>query len=110
LIGEGRERWAAAWLANGLVPLAVAAAVNLAVQRWAPSNPFAYFFGAAFGGGALSMLASAMLRGLPGAVALMLAFGEAFLTGTLVTLLVVYRRDWVATFDDRRWLRSRGGG
>ncbi|HVB49982.1 MAG TPA: hypothetical protein VNF69_16515 [Burkholderiales bacterium] len=37
--------------------------------------------------------------------ALLLAFGEALLTGTLITVFVVYRREWVATFDDARWLR-----
>jgi uncharacterized membrane protein len=36
-----------------------------------------------------------------------MGFGEAFLTGMLVTILVVYRRDWVATFDDARWLAPR---
>jgi len=41
------------------------------------------------------------------ALGLMLGFGEAFLTGMLVTILVVYRRDWVVTFDDARWLAPR---
>jgi len=41
------------------------------------------------------------------ALGMMLGFGEAFLTGMLVTILVVYRRDWVVTFDDARWLAPR---
>jgi len=36
-----------------------------------------------------------------------LAFGEGTLTGMILTLLVVYRPEWVATFDDRRYLTGR---
>ena len=36
-----------------------------------------------------------------------LAFGEATLTGMLVTLAVVYRPQWVATFDDARYIDGR---
>ena len=39
------------------------------------------------------------------AYALLLAFGEAFLTGMLITVFVVYRREWVVAFDDAHWLR-----
>jgi hypothetical protein len=35
---------------------------------------------------------------------LYLAFGEATLTGMALTLMVVYRPQWVATFDDARYL------
>ena len=41
------------------------------------------------------------------ALGLMLGFGEAFLTGALVTLFVVYRHEWVCTFDDSRYLARR---
>jgi len=34
-----------------------------------------------------------------------LAFGEATISGMLMTLLVVYRPSWVATFDDGRYLQ-----
>jgi uncharacterized membrane protein len=37
----------------------------------------------------------------------MLAFGEATLTGMLMTLFVVYKPAWVGTFDDARYLRRR---
>jgi uncharacterized membrane protein len=36
-----------------------------------------------------------------------LGVGVATLTGMLITLLVVYRPSWVATFDDRRYLRDK---
>jgi len=38
---------------------------------------------------------------------LLLAFGEATLTGMIVTLAVVYKLQWVATFDDARYLGRR---
>ena len=38
---------------------------------------------------------------------LQLAFGEATLTGMLLTLAVAYRPQWVTTFDDARYLDRR---
>ena len=35
---------------------------------------------------------------------MLLAWGEAFATGMLVTLMVVYKPEWVSTFDDARYL------
>lgn len=103
-----------AWLANGAVPVVVAWGIHRLVARLAPPNPFFYVFCVAFAGAGLSMIASLALHGAVGggvepfiALGLMLGFGEAFLTGMLVTILVVYRREWVATFDDARWLAPR---
>jgi uncharacterized membrane protein len=36
-----------------------------------------------------------------------LAFGEATLSGMVLTLAVVYRPRWVATFDDARYISGR---
>jgi uncharacterized membrane protein len=36
-----------------------------------------------------------------------MAWSEAFATGMLITLMVVYRPAWVATFDDRRYLLGK---
>ena len=33
--------------------------------------------------------------------------GEAFLTGGVMALIVVYRPHWCSTFDDARYLRPR---
>jgi uncharacterized membrane protein len=103
-----------AWLANGALPVAVVWSVHRAVTRFAPANPFCYVFCVAFAGAGLSMIASLALHAAAGAgiepfvaLGLMMGFGEAFLTGMLVTILVVYRRDWVVTFDDARWLARR---
>jgi len=106
--------WPALWLADGAVPVACALAAHRAIERFAPPNLFVYFFGAAFAGAGLSMIASLAAHRLLGesvepfvALGLMLGFGEAFLTGALVTLFVVYRRDWVSTFDDSHYLARR---
>ena len=106
--------WPARWLADGAVPVACAWAVHRAIERFAPPNLFVYVFGAAFAGAGLSMVASLAAHRLLGArvepfaaLGLMLGFGEAFLTGALLTLFVVYRHEWVATFDDARYLARR---
>ncbi len=106
--------WPALWLADGAVPVACAFAAHRAIERYAPPNLFVYVFGAAFAGAGLSMLASLAAHRLLGegvepfvALGLMLGFGEAFLTGALVTLFVVYQHDWVSTFDDSRYLARR---
>ncbi|NJD24442.1 MAG: hypothetical protein FIB06_03450 [Betaproteobacteria bacterium] len=38
---------------------------------------------------------------------LLLAFSEAWISGMLLTLFVVYRPRWVATFDDARYLANK---
>lgn len=35
---------------------------------------------------------------------LLLAFSEAWLSGMVITLFVIYRPDWVVTFSDSRYL------
>ena len=104
----------AQWLVDGAVPVACAWATHRAIERYSPPNLFVYVFGAAFAGAGPSMVASLGAHRLLGsriepfaALGLMLGFGEAFLTGALVTLFVVYRREWVATFDDARYLARR---
>jgi uncharacterized membrane protein len=37
---------------------------------------------------------------------LLLAWGEAFLTGFLLTMFTVYRPEWVLTFDDDVYLKN----
>jgi uncharacterized membrane protein len=102
------------WFADGAVPVVFAWGVHRAIERVAPPNLFVYVFGAAFAGAGLSMVASLAAHRLLGAsvepfvaLGMMLGFGEAFLTGALVTLFVLYRREWVATFDDARYLARR---
>ncbi|MFO1396297.1 MAG: energy-coupling factor ABC transporter permease [Burkholderiales bacterium] len=106
------------------LPAAVALGLLRASQRWLPPNFFVYTVGVCFLGGALSCglagLASAALIAFTGVLdagvvfgddvpyLLYLAFGEGTLTGMALTLAVVYRPHWVATFDDAFYLRNDG--
>lgn len=113
------------FLCGAVLPVAVTWWVLAATRRWLPRNPFAYFLGAAFGGGAASMLAIQLAKA---AVLLALGigdgdslathylltlpammFGEGFLTGGALTLLATWRPRWVATFDDDYYLRGGPG-
>jgi uncharacterized membrane protein len=112
---------AARLLVAGALPALVSHAVLRAAEARLPANFFVYVFVGAFVGGAAAMLATvvAVAGGLaltesPGArpdawlaLALMLAFAEATLTGMLATLFVVYKPAWVATFRDAVYLRRR---
>ncbi|MEJ2141061.1 MAG: energy-coupling factor ABC transporter permease [Gammaproteobacteria bacterium] len=88
-----------------------------------PNNFFIYIFVCAFFGAALSVvsviLATTGIHYLSGAYSLdkltysyvpyglILMFPEAFLTGMMMSIFVVYRPQWVSTFDDYRYLRKR---
>jgi uncharacterized membrane protein len=107
-------------LVAGVLPVAISHLVLRVAEARLPANFFVYVFVAAFLGGALSMIgagaatAAAIAFGLPApaaagdtwiAMVLMLAFGEATLTGMLATLFVVYKPAWMGTFSDARYLK-----
>lgn len=93
------------------------------VQKRLPPNFFVYVFVNGFFGSALTLLgigcASTLFFILSGAYEagylfaeylpyyLLLGFSEAWLSGMVVTLFVVYRPKWVATFDDERYLTGK---
>ena len=101
-----------AWLSTALLRL---------TQRYLPHHMFVYLFANGFFGsvvvhasiGLAAFAAHRLL--LPQATAitsdmlaymLLLAWGEAFLTGFLVTIFAVYRPGWILTFDDALYLRQ----
>lgn len=106
--------WIPVWVSHGLLRLC---------QRRLPANYFIYIFINAFIGGALAMLATGAAAGLfhwlSGTYSadvlleeylpfyLLLAFSEAFSTGMVLTSFVIYRPQWVMTFDDALYLRKR---
>lgn len=116
-----------AWPINFLFmvawPVLVARTINRLVERHLPNHLFVYLFVGAFLGAAVTV----MLQGLLTSIALVLAgaysleylagnylpyflllgFAEAWLSGMSITLMVVYRPAWVATFDDRRYLLNK---
>ncbi len=119
----GPDAYPANALLTGVLPVAVSYAVLRAAERWLPPNVFVYIFVAGFFGGAVAMAATALgTTGLHLALgtydlaylagdylpfALLLTWGEAFLTGMLIALMVVYYPGWVSSFDDARYLRRR---
>lgn len=113
------------FLCTAVLPVATTWWLLAATRRWLPRNPFAYFLGAAFGGGAASMLAIQAAKAM---VLLALGigdgdslathylltlpammFGEGFLTGGALAILATYRPQWVATFEDDFYLRGGPG-
>jgi len=114
---------AGGWWGFGLNALLLAALPITSTEllrRWVrdrlPRNPFIYIFVAAFANAALAI---AVLGAVSGALLvlaspldldyvvrmhwasyLLLLFPEAFVTGGVVTLLVVYRPDWIRSYDD----------
>lgn len=119
-----------AWQAlplNSLILDATPVTVSWWLYRWAdtqlPNHLFVYiFFNAFFGAGvavlATGVAATVVLLGMGDYTwpylsgnylpyYLLMAWSEAVSTGMLITLLVVYRPQWVATFNDRQYLDSQ---
>ncbi|MEX0960486.1 MAG: energy-coupling factor ABC transporter permease [Burkholderiales bacterium] len=99
------------------VPVAASRAVLFTSRRLLPRHPFVYIFVPGLFGGTVAMLATGVaavavlwgagvypLHSLAGEYLLffiLLGWGEGFLTAGAITLLVVYRPEWLATFDPR---------
>jgi uncharacterized membrane protein len=126
LIAVRGGEWAnagVAFVTMGVVPVVVTASVLRYSERRLPPNFFVYIFVGTFLGawiayGAAALAGAAILTLAAGRPAelvfgeyapyfLQLGFGEAMLTGMVLTLAVVYRPRWVTTFDDRRYLDGR---
>lgn len=122
---NGSDGWLGlAWniLIRAGVGVMVCQAVFRLADRHLPRQPFIYIFANGFFGAAFSVLAVGLAFSLlfwaAGAYdagylfeeylpyVLLLAFAEAWLSGMLVTLFVVYRPEWLCTFDDSRYLRG----
>lgn len=92
-------------------------------QKYLPDNFFIYIFVAAFFGAgtavAVSRVVSIILLSLVGAYpdtklieeSLMYTplfmFPEMFVTGMLISIFVVYKPDWVITFEDERYIKGK---
>lgn len=111
------------WLVMAFAPVLIAHAFASMVERFLPRHFFVFifviaFFGSAFTAVLQGMLASVLLVAA-GAYTfefltqnylpyfLLLGFSEAWLSGVVVTLMVVYQPGWVARFDDRLYLWNK---
>lgn len=112
---------------NGLYMAALPVAVSYGLFRLAdrrlPNLLFVYIFFNACLGGAISValigLAATLLLQLSGVYLatylyhnylpyfILLGWSEAISTGMALTLMVVYRPNWVGTFDEERYIRNK---
>jgi uncharacterized membrane protein len=106
-----------------VLPVMVSYGVYRVVDTRLPNHFFIYVFVNGFFGGALAMAATGLagtgILAASGAYPpaylygeylpffLLLGWSEALLTGMAVTLMVVYRPEWIRTFDDLRYLRNK---
>jgi uncharacterized membrane protein len=115
--------FAANWLIMGVVPAGVSWGIYKLADSKLPNHLFIYIFINAFFGAALAAIAVGLAAtgfvALAGAYPLdylleeylpyflLIAFSEAFITGMLITMMVIYKPEWVATFDDKRYLLDK---
>ena len=108
---------------SGVVPVAISYLIWRLNEWYLPANYFVYIFVAAFVSAALSMLATGYLSYQVLSLSLdqlstetlneylliyiPLMYPEAFLTGAVITIFVIYKPQWISTFDDQRYLRRR---
>lgn len=109
-------------LLMGAVPVGISALLVFMGQRILPKNIFVFIFAHGFFGSAAVVVGTgavaSVLFWLSGAYPLatllddylpyfiLLGFSEAWIAGMLVTLMVVYRPQWLVSFDDRQYLEQ----
>ncbi|MGM0833903.1 energy-coupling factor ABC transporter permease [Halomonas qinghailakensis] len=123
----GRNEWAllgANVLVTGIVPAVITGLVWRLVDRRLPDNLMVFLFACGFFGAALATLGGGLSAVLlivvagtdPEAIYLaqeyarflpLLMPSEAFITGMLLSILLVYHPGWVATFNDHRYIDSQ---
>lgn len=127
LVALGKVGWSLLGinvLITGVVPVLIMILVWRIVDRYLPDNLMLFLFLCGFFGAALSALGTG-LTGLglvmlgasdPEAIYLakeyalflpLLMPSEAFLTGMLLSVLMVYHPSWVATFNDHRYIDTK---
>ena len=112
---------------NGLlsimIPIGVSYGILKLSQKWLPDNFFIYIFICAFFGAGIAIAVSrvsaiallSIMHAYPDEQLIeeslqyipLFMFPEAFVTGMLISIFVVYRPDWVATFDDERYIKGK---
>lgn len=120
--GAGWEPYALNVMITAVFPCFFAEALLRIVERYLPPNFFIYIFVATFFGAAMAAVSTGALSTLVLWLAgvypaeqllsdyfpyyILLGFAEAWLNGAAITLMVVYYPSWVASFDDRRYLKK----
>jgi uncharacterized membrane protein len=123
LAGSGWTSLPIETLILGVVPAIVSFTIFRIVDRRLPNNFFVYIFLNAFFGAALAVASAVFATTIVYIVsdvypadevwhdytrfALLTMFPEAFVTGMLMSMFVVYRPECVSTFDDSRYLKGK---
>ncbi len=127
MVVTGRVAWpllGVNLLVTGVVPALVMVVIWRLVDRKLPDNLMIFLFVCGFFGAALSTLAAGlaavglMMLGASDAHALYQALeyarflpllmpSEAFITGMLLAIMLVYHPHWVATFNDHRYIDTK---
>ncbi|MEQ5802426.1 energy-coupling factor ABC transporter permease [Halomonas sp. H10-9-1] len=127
MVVTGRVAWpllGVNLLVTGVMPALTMVIIWRLVDRFLPDNLMVFLFVCGFFGAALSSLAAGlsavglMLLGASDAHALYQALeyarflpllmpSEAFITGMLMSILLVYHPHWVATFNDHRYIDTK---
>ncbi|MDY7115215.1 energy-coupling factor ABC transporter permease [Halomonas sp. SSL-5] len=127
MVVTGRVAWpllGVNLLVTGVMPALTMVIIWRLVDRFLPDNLMVFLFVCGFFGAALSTLAAGlsavglMLLGASDAHALYQAMeyarflpllmpSEAFITGMLMSILLVYHPHWVATFNDHRYIDTK---
>jgi uncharacterized membrane protein len=119
MMGSVWQGWAADFLVCGPLAILVTEAVGRYIERKLPPNPLIYVWVRGFLGGALAIAASNLAKAWVAwslgdaaheaylVATLPMMFGEGFFCGGAMALIVVYRPQWCASFDDARYLRPR---
>lgn len=127
MIAIGRSEWNLLGInlvITGVVPALVISMMWRLVDRYLPDNLMVFLFICGFFGSALSTLAAGLVavglvllgasdpevirnaveyaRFLP-----LLMPSEAFITGMLLSILIIYHPDWVATFSQHRYIDTK---
>ena len=112
----------AGWLLSAALPGGVVVAIAWLARFYLPRNPFVFIFVCAFFGAGLAMIvtwacAAALLAwsgqaspsGGSSLVAFLplVVFPEAFINGVIVSMLIVYRPDWVRLYDERFYTQPK---
>ena len=110
-------------LLMGILPVRISYGIYWLVDKKLPNHFFVYIFLNAFLGAAIAIastgLVSSLILAMGGAYTfdylkssylpyfILMGWSEALLSGMALTLMVVYRPDWVSTFDDARYIHNK---
>ena len=106
----------------GIIPIGISHIIWRINERFLPANYFIYIFFAAFLAAGISILISGytsyrLLSLLPNLlreesldqyllIFIPIMYPEAFITGAVISVFVIYKPEWISTFDDRRYLKN----